>query len=104
MFQKGKDREETSEFLVDVFPWPSPDRLLQLSAAQHLFVCSTPPGHPEGLPGILLLLSTPEWSGVTGNPLERRDGWPSLAAGAHGAGQALLLPSFPAPREEPTCR
>lgn len=43
---EGKNK---SKFLVDVFPWPSPDRLLQLSTAQYLFVCSTPPGHPEGL-------------------------------------------------------
>lgn len=71
MFQKGKEREETR---VDSW-WMFFHGHLQTGCCSsavlsHLFVCSTPPGHPEGLPGILLLLSTPEWAGVTGNPSE----------------------------------
>lgn len=38
--EEGEGRNK-SKFLVDVFLWPSPDQLLQLSTAQHLFAPHT---------------------------------------------------------------
>lgn len=96
---EGKGRNKR-KFLVDVFPWPSPGWLLQLSTAQHLFA-----PHLQGTRGAA---RDPPLAGDT--RVVWSD-WESLGVkgqlaqlGCWSTGTAAPAASFPVPREEPLCR